>query len=301
MRNFSLRLFITFILCSVLYGAKNTESVFQEEGLYATLETNKGDIVIKFTFQITPLTVCNFVGLAEGTLKNIQFDPGEPYFDGCKFHRVEADWVIQSGDPTGTGSGGPGYQFKCEVDPSLVHDKAGVVGMANYGYLTETNGSQFYITHAGGSKYDKLNGGYTIFGHTEDMDIVNAIKQGDVINKVTITRVGIEAKKFKSDQETFDNLLQGITEIEDETESFVLNNDKISISTNHGNISCKLINPGIIDIALFSVNGRELFSKKQIHAANNVTIPYSCRPGMYMIRIKQGKRVTTRKVVMQEF
>ena len=202
-----------FLMCEAVWAGSKDKGI-KEDGIFATLQTSRGNIKIKFTYKQTPLTVCNFIGLAEATIKNTP-KQGVPYFDGLKWHRVVADWVIQSGDPTGTGSGGPGYSFRCEIDtPALIHDSPGVVGMANTGAGTATNGSQFYITHLGGATYKKLNGGYTIFGHTVDsasMKVVNAIKQGDGLSKVTIERVGAEAMAFKTDQKAFDSLKRMVT------------------------------------------------------------------------------------------
>lgn len=139
----------------------------------AHMETNKGLIVIQLYPQYAPVTVNNFVFLAN-----------EGYYDGVTFHRVIPDFVIQGGDPTGTGRGGPGYRFGDEVDPKknpLKHE-AGVLSMANAG--PGTNGSQFFITH---SPQPHLNGKHTVFGKvTAGMDVVNAIEQGDFMTKVTI-------------------------------------------------------------------------------------------------------------------
>jgi peptidylprolyl isomerase len=166
-------------------------------GLYAVLKTAKGDITIKLTEEQTPLTVASFVGLAEGSLGPKK---GARYFDGLAFHRVEAGFVIQGGDPKGDGSGGPGYEFPNELVPGLNFDSEGVVGMANAG--PDTNGSQFFITLAPASF---LNGGYTVFGKvTEGMDVAKKIAVGDKIAKVTILRSGTVAKAFKADQASFD-------------------------------------------------------------------------------------------------
>jgi peptidyl-prolyl cis-trans isomerase A (cyclophilin A) len=175
------------------------------DGVYAEMETSKGKIVLQLEFEKTPLTVANFVGLAEGT-KNYAKERGEPakaqnkpFYDGLKFHRVIPDFMIQGGDPEGRGSGGPGYQFRNEIDPSLKHDKAGILSMANAG--PDTNGSQFFITH---KDTPWLDGKHTVFGHVvEGQDVVNKIAMGDTIKSIKIIRIGDKAKAFKGDEADF--------------------------------------------------------------------------------------------------
>ncbi|MEC5164626.1 cyclophilin family peptidyl-prolyl cis-trans isomerase [Flavobacterium sp. PL11] len=163
------------------------------EGIFATLATNKGDITIELEYKKAPVTVANFIALAEGTNTFVADEKlkGKPYYDGLKFHRVINDFMIQGGDPSGNGSGGPGYSFKDEFT-DLKHNKPGILSMANSG--PTTNGSQFFITH---KETPWLDGKHTVFGHvTEGMSIVNAIVQNDVITKVTIVRKGALAQKF---------------------------------------------------------------------------------------------------------
>ena len=164
-----------------------------EDGMYADVKTSKGTIILKLEFEKTPITVANFVALVEG--KNPFVDKnykGKPYYNGLKFHRVIADFMIQGGDPLGDGSGGPGYKFKDEFHPDLKHSKAGILSMANAG--PGTNGSQFFITH---KETPWLDGKHSVFGEVvEGIDVVNAIAQNDVIEQITIIRKGKSAKKF---------------------------------------------------------------------------------------------------------
>ena len=163
------------------------------EGIFATIATNKGDIVLELAYQKAPVTVANFIALAEGKNTFVTDDKlkGKPFFDGLKFHRVIKDFMIQGGDPSGNGSGGPGYAFKDEFT-DLKHNKPGILSMANSG--PTTNGSQFFITH---KETPWLDGKHTVFGHvTEGMNVVNSIAQNDVITKITIVRKGALAQKF---------------------------------------------------------------------------------------------------------
>jgi peptidyl-prolyl cis-trans isomerase B (cyclophilin B) len=137
----------------------------------ATVETSKGTIVLELYPTYAPKTVNNFVFLAK-----------QGFYDGLKFHRVLSNFMIQGGDPTGTGSGGPGYKFEDEVRNNPLKHETNVISMANAG--ANTNGSQFFITH---SPQPHLNGKHTVFGKViEGQDVVNAIRQGDVMQKITI-------------------------------------------------------------------------------------------------------------------
>ena len=178
---------------------KKSKVIEGKDGVFAIMETSKGEIVFELHYKDTPLTVTNFVGLAEGTLDATK---GKPFYDGLKFHRVISDFMIQGGDPKGNGTGGPGYRFEDEIVESLKHDGPGVLSMANAG--AGTNGSQFFITHV---ETPWLDGKHTVFGRVlEGQDVVNKIVQGDKINKVTIVRQGDEASKFTATQADFDGL-----------------------------------------------------------------------------------------------
>lgn len=165
-----------------------------DTGIFAEIETSKGKILLQLEYQKAPVTVANFITLAEGTNPEVKDEKlkGKPFYNGLKFHRVIADFMIQGGDPQGNGSGGPGYAFKDEFVPDLIFDKPGILAMANSG--PKTNGSQFFITHKG---TPWLNGKHTIFGHViTGQDVVTKTAQDDVINKITIIRKGADAKKF---------------------------------------------------------------------------------------------------------
>ena len=191
-------LFLSFI--ALLFSCKNTEQTPAEtqlgDGMYAEITTNKGKILLQLEYQKTPVTVANFVTLAEGTNEMVVGDrKGKPFYDGLIFHRVINPFMIQTGDPNGNGSGGPGYKFEDEIT-DLKHDSAGILSMANAG--PGTNGSQFFITH---KPTPHLDGLHTVFGHViEGMDVVNNIVKDDQMISVKIIRVGKDAKKFKAEK-----------------------------------------------------------------------------------------------------
>ncbi|MBX2979208.1 MAG: peptidylprolyl isomerase [Flavobacteriales bacterium] len=162
------------------------------EGIFAKIKTNKGTITIQLEYEKAPMTVANFVALAEGKHANTAKPAGQPYYDGIVFHRVIADFMIQGGDPTGTGQGGPGYAFPDEIHPDLKHNRAGTLSMANAGPYT--NGSQFFITH---KDTPWLDGRHAVFGYvTQGQEVVNAIQQGDRMESVTIERIGKAAQAW---------------------------------------------------------------------------------------------------------
>jgi len=172
-----------------------------DDGIYAHIQTNKGEIIVELAYKKAPLTVTNFIALAEGTKQNNK-GLGTPYYDGLSFHRVIDQFMIQGGDPNGDGTGGPGYMFADEFT-DLIHDGPGVLSMANSG--PNTNGSQFFITHV---PTPWLDGKHSVFGSVvKGMDVVNAIVQGDTIETVKIERIGDEAKEFIANEDSFNALV----------------------------------------------------------------------------------------------
>ena len=164
-----------------------------QDGIYVKITTEKGEILGQLTYKRTPGTVANFVALAEGNLENTAKAQGTPYYDGLTFHRVIPDFMIQGGDPAGTGAGGPGYSFDDEFHPELKHDKPGVFSMANSG--PSSNGSQFFITHV---PTNWLDNKHSVFGHVvQGQDVVDAVAQGGTMN-MEILRVGEEAQAFNA-------------------------------------------------------------------------------------------------------
>ena len=190
-------LFATLIIgCTQKYPELN-------KGLYANIETNKGEIILQLELEKTPITVANFVSLAEGNNPKVAKEfSGKKYYDGIIFHRVIKDFMIQGGDPTATGSGGPGYQFVDEFT-DLTHSGPGILSMANSG--PETNGSQFFITH---KETPWLNGKHTVFGKVvQGQAVVDSIAQNDTIIKVSIIRKGSGALRFNA-SEIFSNYFE---------------------------------------------------------------------------------------------
>lgn len=174
-----------------------------KNGIFAIISTKKGYITISLQYKKCPLTVMNFIGLAEGIFSVTK---GKPFYNGLKFHRVISDFMIQGGDPLGNGTGGPGYRFPDEFDETLRHDRAGVLSMANAG--PNTNGSQFFITHL---PTPHLDDKHTVFGYVEEgQDVVNAINQNDEILSVKIVRVGEDANAFVVSEERFKELKQEV-------------------------------------------------------------------------------------------
>ena len=184
-----------FLIILIINFSCNMSQKNNNDTIYASIETSKGIIKTQLFFNLTPVTVANFISLAEGENKEVSEQyKGKKYYNGITFHRVIPDFMIQGGDPTGTGSGSPGYNFKDEFVDELKHDSAGILSMANAG--PGTNGSQFFITH---KETPWLDGAHTVFGNVvEGQDIVDKIEQGDSIINIEIIRQGNSAKKFNA-------------------------------------------------------------------------------------------------------
>ena len=188
-----LKILLLVFLWATTYGALVGNSQELGNGLYANMETSKGEVVLKLYYKRAPKTVSNFIGLAEGKKKSNKRD-GVPFYDGIVFHRVikNPPFMIQSGDPEGTGRGGPGFKFADEFHPDLKHDRPGILSMANSG--PNTNGSQFFITHVPTAWLDNK---HSVFGVVvKGMEVVNSIMMGDKIKHLKIVRIGDEAKNF---------------------------------------------------------------------------------------------------------
>ena len=184
--------FLSLVTTIVIFGQSNLK-----DGLYVEFNTTKGIIVCELEYKKTPMTVANFVGLVEGNFKMNDKTFNKPYYDGLLFHRVIKDFMIQGGCPLGNGTGDPGYKFYDEIVADLKHDKSGILSMANSG--PATNGSQFFITH---KETPWLDGKHTVFGHViSGQNVVDAIEQGDKMNKVTILRIGSEVKTWNATNE----------------------------------------------------------------------------------------------------
>ena len=203
-------LILTFLNCKTLEIDKQTYDGLGN-GLYANIKTNKGDMLVKFFDHESPVTVANFIGLAEGKIPNDTKKLGEPFYDGIIFHRVIKNFMIQTGDPQGTGMGGPGYRFEDEKN-DLKHTGTGILSMANSG--PNTNGSQFFITEV---PTPWLDGRHTIFGEIiKGLDTVSSIanvKTGAqdkpvepvIMEKVSIITKGDEYKNYNAAQFFNDN------------------------------------------------------------------------------------------------
>ncbi len=198
----------------VAYGTANLDHLlsregnFMQDGIYADFNTNKGRISVLLDYKKAPMTVANFVGLAEGTITNATYSLGKPFFSGSIWHRVVKGHVIQGGepstvkDPATADVNSTGYEIPNEIS-DLSHNKAGMIGMANGG--PNTNTCEYYIT-LGDRSY--LDGNYTLFGEVVDgMDVMNKIVQGDTTFSITIVRAGPDAEKFVVNDAVFKELV----------------------------------------------------------------------------------------------
>jgi cyclophilin/fkbp-type peptidyl-prolyl cis-trans isomerase len=212
----------------VFFSCNSQKKAYKDlgDGLFADIETTQGNIIVKLNYKETPITVANFVTLAEGKNSFVKAEyKGKPFYNGTIFHRVIKDFMIQGGDPTGTGMGDPGYRFEDEFVPTLQHDKKGILSMANAG--PSTNGSQFFITQV---PTPHLNGRHTVFGETvKGLEVIDAIAntktvandkpEKDIkINKITIIANGKDAKNFNA-VKVFENYFKDIAKREQEKEA----------------------------------------------------------------------------------
>tara|TARA_B100000575_G_scaffold259781_1_gene232257 strand:- start:19033 stop:20109 length:1077 start_codon:yes stop_codon:yes gene_type:complete len=208
----------TIMLISLFFVFQcNNKFSHLNDGLYAQLNTNRGYILMKLTDKKTPNTVANFVSLAEGDNQFVSDKyKSKRFYKGIIFHRVIKDFMIQAGDPTASGSGGPGYRFNDEIT-DLKHDGPGILSMANAG--KNTNGSQFFITH---KETPWLDGKHTVFGKVlEGLNVIDSIQQNDTIYNVEIIRIGPDAKNFDAPKifsNYFTNLEKDKVEIEEKRE-----------------------------------------------------------------------------------
>jgi len=198
-----IKLILTLFLMNMFNTACEGQKKYDlSDGLYAEFVTTMGVVLCNLEFEKTPMTVGNFVGLAEGKIENKSKELGAPFYNGIIFHRVIPGFMIQAGCPQGNGMGDPGYKFADEIHPDLTHSGPGILSMANSG--PATNGSQFFITHA---ETPWLDGKHTVFGKViEGQDIVDAIGNVEatnskpntdvVIKQLNIIRIGKNAKKF---------------------------------------------------------------------------------------------------------
>lgn len=214
----------------VFFSCNSQKKAYKDlgDGLFADIETTKGHIVVKLNYKEVPTTVANFVTLAEGKNNFVKVEyKGKPFYNGTIFHRVIDGFMIQGGDPTGTGMGDPGYRFEDEFVPSLRHSKKGILSMANSG--PNTNGSQFFITQV---PTPHLDGRHTVFGETvKGEEVIDAIAKAprngqdrpneDIkIKNITIVANGKDAEKFDA-VKVFDNYFKSVAEKEKEKEERV--------------------------------------------------------------------------------
>jgi cyclophilin family peptidyl-prolyl cis-trans isomerase len=203
----TLPLFAAGLLAAVapaLYGV-DAPGPALPDGLYAVWETSRGSFTAELFYELVPLTVANFVGLTEGTIPFTGRPAGQPFYDGLTFHRVVPGFVVQGGDPLGTGEGDPGHKFADEFTPLLKHDATGILSMANAG--PNDNGCQFFFTL---SPVNRLNYKHSVFGRVvRGLEVLPTIQVDDVMTRVSILRVGTRARSFRADAASFAALQRG--------------------------------------------------------------------------------------------
>lgn len=288
--------FITaFLLSSLLIACRQGERL--SDGMYARITTVRGDILIRLEYQKAPLTVCTFAGLAEGRLDAAG---AKPFYNGLSFHRVEPGFVVQGGDPEGTGRGGPGFTYLNEADSDSIFDREGIVGMANAG--RHRNGSQFFITL---SAAPDLNAGYTAFGSVvSGMETVNQIQAGDLIQKVEILRVGAHAKQFQIHQSAWNKLYNASLESKRNEDLRVIQKHWPDLRTEESGLFSKGIEEGVgplpsrgktlsVSYKLMLING-EVVDSSEMHGG---TVDFQVGAGRLitgmdtaLLGMKQGER-----------
>ena len=230
-----------------------------DDRIYADFYTSKGKITCELEYQKTPITVANFIALAEGKMKNNRKEIGIPFYDGLNFHRVINDFMIQGGCPDGNGMGNPGYKFTDEFHPELKHNGPGILSMANSG--PGTNGSQFFITH---KETPWLDNKHSIFGRVVNgLDKVYLIAQDDKIDSVRIIKVGEKANSFNALQvfETEQEKIKKQKEISKKMEAELVNKLKSGMKKTKSGLGYKELNKGT--------------GKVHPKASNTVTVHYT--------------------------
>lgn len=285
------------LLLSLLLACKSQYPDL-DAGLYADIQTDKGAILVKLAHEEAPITVANFVSLSEGTnpMVNEEFK-SKKFYNGLKFHRVIADFMIQGGDPLGNGSGNPGYRFDDEFS-ELTHNGPGILSMANSG--PATNGSQFFITH---KETPWLNGKHTVFGAVvQGQEVVDSIAQDDLINEINIIRKGKEARQFDAPEifkNYFDNKEalakekeekmakikeQNITKFDALKEKSTLTNSGLQyiISSKGSGKVVTSTNKALVHYAVYFIDGTLLeTSNEEIAKQNGVFNPQKLSAGAY--------------------
>ena len=198
-----MRKIIKYFLFVILLNSCKTNYPDLGEGVFANIDTNKGTILVKLESEKAPVTVSNFISLSEGNNPFVSEEfKSKKFYNGLKFHRVINDFMIQGGDPLGSGTGGPGYRFDDEFS-DLTHKGPGVLSMANSG--PNTNGSQFFITH---KSTPWLDGKHTVFGEVvKGQEVVDSIEKNDFIKEIKIIRNGRDANNFDASK-TFKNYFE---------------------------------------------------------------------------------------------